>query len=163
MLNRDKIENIAQHIIEKVGTNGVWEAIPHFTENGLSMQFTNPNLRTEYHVPDKRLGYYIIYDDCYDEPVYVGFGNVGNRIYRFFKEIYGKSRKDETHPAANRYRKNTTPSKILQRKWKVTVIWEDDIEISDKNPIILCHVDERIAELLNSRFNRKTIGNFLPL
>ena len=49
-------------------------------------------------------GFYIVYR--FDTPLYVGTSSssVANRLARFAKEVHGKSRSDENHPAANKYR-----------------------------------------------------------
>lgn len=49
-------------------------------------------------------GFYIVYR--FNAPLYVGTssGSVATRLSRFTKEVHGKSRSDENHPAANKYR-----------------------------------------------------------
>lgn len=49
-------------------------------------------------------GVYCIYKE--DKPIYLGASDtsIGNRISRFVKEVWGKSRHDESHPAAKKYR-----------------------------------------------------------
>ena len=49
-------------------------------------------------------GFYIVYR--FGTPLYVGTSSssVANRLARFAKEVHGKSRSDENHPAANKYR-----------------------------------------------------------
>jgi hypothetical protein len=51
-------------------------------------------------------GIYVIYLD--DEPIYIGQSesNVKQRIVRFLKEAFGRSRNDENHPGAEKYRED---------------------------------------------------------
>lgn len=60
------------------------------------LQTTHPGYHT-------KTGFYSIYrkDTC----IYVGYTkkSIGNRISRFLKEVRGKSRFTETHPAANKF------------------------------------------------------------
>lgn len=53
---------------------------------------------------NRKAGVYCIYKE--NKPIYLGASDtsIGNRISRFVKEVWGKSRHDESHPAAKKYR-----------------------------------------------------------
>ena len=99
-------------------------------------------------------GLYAIYqgNDC----LYVGFSgtNVWYRLSRFKKELIGMSRPDENHPGAARAREKGYTTDLL---YKVKFIPLDEV-ITEKFAHLgldESHVDEYIAPLLNSKFNKK--------
>jgi hypothetical protein len=105
-----------------------------------------------YDVP----GIYIISRMKFDQEEFLYCGSTGRsistRLYRWIKELEGKSRKDETHPAARKARRDGVKStdNLLARyitKAEVQSItdmfyhqWFDEI-------------DEFVAYILNARYN----------
>ncbi len=161
MDKRDQLDEFAEKIIRYAKTNGVWEVRPNITDAGVSVQYTRTFGTTDVYQPGEQLGFYVIFDDWCLNPVYVGRGIVSKRIYRFFKEIVGKARHDETHPAATKYKSTYSQEKINNTRWSVAIVWDHDLEEAPQE--ILNMADERVAEILGSRFNRRTIGNSLPI
>lgn len=89
-----------------------------------------------------------------DECLYVGCTDcdIRNRIYRFIKELEGKSRKDETHPAATKARRDGIKS--TDDLYARYILKEDVMKTTDP----FYHtwyetIDEYMAYVLNSRYN----------
>jgi hypothetical protein len=101
--------------------------------------------------------YYLIYDGLEQTPVYVGFGSFApQRIYRFFKELYGLSRKDEKHYGAKKYKDDHPEKKSINKgQWRVEFIYLSDLPEASKG--IVRYADEYLAEKLHSRYNEFTI------
>ena len=102
-------------------------------------------------------GYYTIFNG--PVPLYTGFSahSVGNRVYRFFKELAGLSRHDESHSAAKKFRLNG--GKLSWPYQLRTVYLSDLIEDYGELPSFttLNKIDTRIAIKFKSRYNTATI------
>jgi hypothetical protein len=118
---------------------------------------THENILTYYDEDGEKVslhrpGLYSIYRKIGDgyECLYVGQSNsnIGYRIYRFMKELEGRSRKDESHPGAKKARKRgVKPTDNLYLK------------IVDMNEIDPQYhhlpLDEYVVPLLSPKFNKK--------
>lgn len=108
-------------------------------------------------------GLYVIYKG--KRCLYVGLTHtsVYNRIYRFQKQLKGRSRGDESHPAAEKARKDglkslhNTKMKFFPMK-SVKKIIEQVCEIDPDYKIKYENfpLDEYIAPLLKSKYNTRT-------
>lgn len=103
-------------------------------------------------------GIYMIFRVKNDTPecLYVGETDrsIRNRIYRFIKELEGKSRHDEKHPGATRARLDGVKS---TDNLFVRVIHKTDI-LSKIDPYyyhVYDSIDEDIAYIMKSRYNIK--------
>jgi len=109
-------------------------------------------------------GLYAIYKG--KKCLYVGMTNysVYNRIYRFQKELKGKSRGDENHPAAAKARKDGLKT-LHNTKMKFFPMESVNKIISDvckKDPSYKIYskfpIDEWIASLLKSKYNTRKVS-----
>lgn len=108
-------------------------------------------------------GLYAIYKG--KKCLYVGMTNhsVYNRVYRFQKELKGKSRDDEGHPGAVKAREdglttlNNAKIKFIPMEY-VNAIIED---VCKKDPLYERYVDfpidEYIASLVKSKYNTRKV------
>lgn len=101
-------------------------------------------------------GLYAIYDGLpsKDNCLYVGISNssVSFRIYRFIKELYNLSHKDENHPAAKKARRHGVTDKNLYFKFLPMDMFPSKSDNSCVNDNVL---DEYLASMLQSKFNKK--------
>lgn len=95
-----------------------------------------------------------------DNCLYAGGSVYGlrQRIYRFLKELFGVSRPDETHPAGKKCRHYGINPHNLYVKFLRS---EDFPDMKNRNLIlkddasIECFMDQYVAPLLGTRFNKK--------
>jgi hypothetical protein len=105
-----------------------------------------------YNVP----GIYIISRLKFDEEEFLYAGSTGrsisNRLYRWTKELEGKSRKDENHPAAKKARKDGVKSTD-----NIVARYITKAEVESITDSFYHHwfdeMDEFIAYILNCRYN----------
>jgi hypothetical protein len=102
-------------------------------------------------------GIYMIFRQKFDveECLYVGVSgrSIATRLYRFIKELEGKSRKDEKHPAANKARKDGIKS--TDQLYMRYILREDIIKNTDSfYHHLYSEIDEYIAHLMKSRYNK---------
>lgn len=95
-----------------------------------------------------------------DNCLYVGgsTADVRYRLYRFVKELFGVSRSDEGHSAGKKCRFQGVDPHNLYVKILHTENFPEmrDPDVVSKNDRRLeCFIDEYIAPILNSRFNKK--------
>ena len=107
---------------------------------------------TEFDTP----GLYAIYNGLpgKDNCLYVGISNssVSFRIYRFIKELYDLSHKDEDHPAAKKARRHGVTDSNLYFKFLPMDMFPSKSDNSYVNDNVL---DEYLAVMLQSKFNKK--------
>ena len=87
------------------------------------------------------------------ECLYVGmsFSSMEYRIYRFFKELSGKSRPDEDHPGA---RKALLDGVKVSDDFYIKIMSLDDVPSMPENGYyVLEKLDESIAFLLKAKYN----------
>ena len=97
-------DDVAEEIIKKTNFDKKYTFISKDRDKPMSFRlesslFGNP-ARKEFDVP----GYYLLYKD--NMPICLGVStrSIANRLSRFSKEIHGKSRSDESYPAARKHR-----------------------------------------------------------
>lgn len=161
---REELEAYSSAVIDQKNLGfHFYKVRPYLTESGVRLDYGSD---TEYPlIRSKEKGFYFIYDDPTVYPVYVGRGVVDNRIYRFFKELLGKSREDEGHPGAKRYKQsqeNWDVKALIDINWHVQIVWDDEIKITPTEEVYK-YADDRVAELLRSRYNRQTVGKALDI
>lgn len=130
------------------------------------VQFLEPNI---FGVNDKVSffdipGLYAIYKGktC----LYVGMTgrSVYNRIYRFQKHLKGRSRHDESHPAAEKARKDgiKTLHNARMKFFPMESVEKIINEICSKDPDYNMYknfpIDEWIAPLLKAKYNTRKVG-----
>lgn len=105
-----------------------------------------------------RSGIYMIFRRKHEvtECLYVGATDhsVGDRLYRYMKELEDKSRPDENHPAAKKARLDGVKS---TDNLYAHVVFKEDI-LNNLDPMyhyMYNTLDESVAEELNSRYNVK--------
>lgn len=103
-------------------------------------------------------GFYVIYrqQEGELEPLYSGYSSAAicNRIYRFMKELQGRSRPDESHPAARKMRRyGVKPTDVFL----VKALSKEEIPDYSTFYYELDKVDECIAYLLKTKYNNKVI------
>jgi hypothetical protein len=97
-------DDVAQEIIKKTNFDKKYTFISKDRDKPMSFRlesslFGNP-ARKEFDVP----GYYLLYKDNMPMCLGVSTRSIANRLARFSKEIHGKSRSDESYPAARKHR-----------------------------------------------------------
>ena len=121
----------------------------------------HPDYNIEYFHGDEKVhlnepGLYAIYRkvDGKMEALYNGISAqpVNQRVYRFIKELDGRSRKDETHPGAKKARLHGIKS---SDDLYVKVLYYKDFPIVQNAIFPLVALDEYIAPILGSKFNKK--------
>jgi hypothetical protein len=95
---------IAEQILEKTNFDKKYTFVSKNPETPMSFQLESAlfgNIaRKELDVP----GYYLLYKDNMPMCLGVSTRSIANRLARFSKEIHGKSRSDESYPAARKHR-----------------------------------------------------------
>jgi hypothetical protein len=103
-----------------------------------------------------RAGIYMIFRKKFDveECLYVGVTgrSIATRLYRFIKELEGKSRKDENHPAAKKARKDGVKS---TDHLYTRIIYKDDVlnHTDSFYHHLYDGIDENIAFIMKARYN----------
>lgn len=110
LLNQDVLdpEDYAADVVEQFQTMSWHPIVYSETEKGVTME-------SSVKIPEEK-GYVLMAQgfeamdngSVYLEmiPIYIGMGGVKDRLYRFGKECFDKSRSDEGHPVATRYMKD---------------------------------------------------------
>jgi hypothetical protein len=119
------------------------------------ISYYSGNKRVSLHFP----GIYAIYREDTEgnlEALYSGHSNnnIASRIYRFIKELQGRSRPDEAHYAAKKARQNgVRPTD----RFMIKVLPKDEIPDFENFYYDIDRVDECIAHLLKTKYNERLI------
>lgn len=100
----------------------------------------------------KKFGLYAVYENKPNHKtrlLYCGIGVVSHRIGRFVSVLKGMNRHDETHPAAEKYRKDggTIDHLLVMFHFLNKEILPPNLDVKE--------LDERLAFLLKSEYNKK--------
>lgn len=133
--------------------------VNHKTKNVLDEGYEISYVDGNNRVSIDEAGIYAIYRKNNEkmECLYVGisFSSMSYRVYRFVKELDGNSRKDESHPAAKKARKNGVRS--YDDLYVITLPLYELPKTNMETRFNLERLDEAVAHLLKSKFNKKKI------
>lgn len=119
-----------------------------------NISYTLGNEKVSLNVP----GFYVIYRKLEDklEALYAGYSDstISHRIYRFIKELQGRSRHDENHPAAKKARRHGVKDTDT---FLIKAIPRSEVPKFDNFYYEIEKVDECIAHLVKAKFNGRRI------
>jgi len=151
-------EDYAQKIVSFAMTEGKFRKIQlnKFTDREISYYILDEDncslKKPEY---GGLYSLYLFKDNKPEFCLYVGSSssNIGYRIYRFVKELLNKSRDDENHPGAKKAR--NAGIKITDDIRVMYFSWEDLPNPPEKCIYDPTRLDESVARLLKSKFNKR--------
>jgi hypothetical protein len=96
--------DVADELLEKMNFDRKYAFVSENSKKPMSFQLQSPLFGSLTHKDLNQPGFYAVYR--FGVPLYVGASgrSIANRLSRFGKEVHGKSRSDENHPAAKKYR-----------------------------------------------------------
>ena len=151
--------DIAEELFKNIESKSFLKVRGAETDLGVGLTFIDDKDRN-ISVSETETGLYLIYkkgDFNQYECLYAGAGNIRYRIYRFIKELFDKSRDDESHSAAKKVRRLNLVSTNEELYVKYISQAERDSIVVNMlcSHLRLKNIDEHIAHIAKSVTNKR--------